>query len=273
MAKIIFYNTAVEEKVNRFMESLINDGERREEQFITFEMLSARTGITTESKSSAVVSAIISVITMVNANIFVPFIERIEDDIVTYVNDNKDNMVPIDFFYINSEGCDDSTTIELKDDEEIRYTMFVPKTVSVLYVATLDRIEKSVQNISPKSRFMFDMPRIKELAKIDDDTRIALAFPQITASSSLEFTKILEDALKTNPVDVIIFEEDENGLDFFLKMVKNAAPNIDQHKYYIDTPAYKIEEVEDENEEEGDIEPGSEEEAPTVEAEVVSEES
>lgn len=273
MAKIIFYNTAIEEKVNKFMASL-NDGERREEQFITFEMLSARTGITAESKASSVVSAIISVITMVNANIFVPFIEYIEDEIVTYVTNNKDSMAPIEFFYINAKGSDDSTTIELKDDEEIRYTMFVPKTVSVLYVSTLDRIEKSVQNISPKSRFMFDMPRIKELAKIDDDTRIALAFPQITASSSLEFTKILEDALKINPVDVIIFEEDENGLDFFLKMVKNAAPNIDQHKYYIDTPAYKIEEAEDENDvEEGDIEPASEEEAPTVEAEVVSEES
>ena len=270
MAKIIFYNTAIEEKVNKFMESL-NDGERREEQFITFDMLSARTGITVESKTSSVVSAIISVITMVNANIFVPFIEHIEDDIVTYVTNNKDSMAPIEFFYINANGCDGSTTIELDDDEEIKYTIFVPKTVSILYVSTLNRIEKAVQNISPKSRFMFDMPRIKELAKIDDDIRIALAFPQITASSSLEFTKILEDALKTNPVDVIIFEEDENGLDFFLGMIRNAAANF-EHKYYIDTPAYKIEEVEDENEEEN-VEPGSEEDEvipPTVDAEVVS---
>jgi hypothetical protein len=275
MAKIIFYNTAIEEKVNKFMASL-NDGERREEQFITFDMLSARTGITAESKSSAVVSAIISVITMVNANIFVPFIEYIEDEIVTYVTNNKDSMAPIEFFYINEKGSDDSTTIELNDDEEIRYTMFVPKTVSVLYVSTLNRIEKAVQNISPKSRFMFDMPRIKEIAKIDDDTRIALAFPQITASSSLEFTKILEDALKINPVDAIIFEEDENGLDFFLRMVRNAVPNM-EHRYYIDTPAYKIEEVaEDENDVEENVEPGSEEDEvipPTVEAEVVSEES
>ncbi len=271
MAKIIFYNTTLEEKVNKFMESL-NDGERREEQFITFNMLSARTGITTESKASSVVSAIISVITMVNANIFVPFIEYIEDEIVTYVTNNKDSMAPIELFYINAKGSDDSTTIELKDDEELRYTMFVPKTVSILYVSTLNRIEKAVQNISPKSRFMFDMPRIKELAKIDDDTRIALAFPQITASSSLEFTKILEDALKTNPVDIVIFEEDENGLDFFLRMIKDIALHMEQ-RYYIDTPAYKIEEVEDENKEEGDIEPGSEEDEeipPTVDAEVVS---
>ena len=275
MAKIIFYNTTIEEKVNKFMASL-NDGERREEQFITFDMLSARTGITVESKASSVVSAIISVITMVNANIFVPFIEYIEDEIVTYVTNNKDSMAPIEFFYINAKGSDDSITIELKADEEIRYTMFVPKTVSVLYVSTINSIEKSVQNISPKSRFMFDMPRIKEIAKIDDDTRIALAFPQITASSSLEFTKILEDALKINPVDVIIFEEDKNGLDFFLRMIRNAAPNIEQSKYYIDTPAYTIEEVEDENEEEGDVEPASEEDEvipPTIEAEVVPEES
>lgn len=273
MAKIIFYNTSIEEKVNKFMASL-NDGERREEQFITFDMLSARTGITTESKASSVVSAIISVITMVNANIFVPFIEYIEDEIVTYVTNNKDSMAPIDLFYINSKGCDNSTTIELKDDEELRYTMFVPKTVSVLYVSTLNRIEKNVQNITAKSRFMFDMPRIKEIAKIDDDTRIALAFPQITASSSLEFTKILEDALKINPVDIIIFEEDENGLDFFLSIIREAAKNL-VNKYYIDTPAYKIEEAEDENNVEENVEPGSEEDEvpPTVEAEVVSEES
>ncbi len=274
MAKIIFYNTAIEEKVNKFMESL-NDGERREEQFITFGMLSARTGITTESKASSVVSAIISVITMVNANIFVPFIEYIEDEIVTYVTNNKDSIAPIEFFYINAKGSDDSTTIELNDEEEIRYTMFVPKTVSVLYVSTINSIEKTVQNISPKSRIIFDMPRIKELAKIDDDTRIALAFPQITSSSSLEFTKILEDALKINPVDIIIFEEDENGLDFFLRMVRNAVPNM-EHRYYIDTPAYKIEETEeDENDVEENIEEANEEDdaTPTVDAEVVSEES
>ena len=272
MAKIIFYNTTDEEKVNKFMESL-NDGERREEQFITFGMLSARTGITAESKSASVVSAIISVITMVNANIFVPFTEHIEDEIVTYVNTNKDSMAPIEFFYINEKGWKDSTNIELSKDEDIRYTMFVPKTVSILYLSTINSIEKTVQDITPtKSRFVFDMPRIKELTKIDDDTRIALAFPQITAASSLEFTKILEDALKINPVDIIIFEEDEHGLDFFLRMVRNAVPNM-EHKYYIDTPAYTVEETENENDVEENIEEVGDEETPTVEAEVVSEES
>ena len=272
MAKIIFYNTTDEEKVNKFIESL-NEGERREEQFITFGMLSARTGITAESKSASVVSAIISVITMVNANIFVPFTEHIEDEIVTYVNTNKDSMAPIEFFYINEKGWKDSTNIELSKDEDIRYTMFVPKTVSILYLSTINSIEKTVQDITPtKSRFVFDMPRIKELTKIDDDTRIALAFPQITAASSLEFTKILEDALKINPVDIIIFEEDEHGLDFFLRMVRNAVPNM-EHKYYIDTPAYTVEETEDENDIEENIEEVVEETTPTVEAEVVSEES
>ena len=270
MAKIIFYNTAVEEKVNKFMNSLFNDDEHREEQFITLDMISGRTGITTESKSSAVVSAIISVITMVNANIFVPFIERIEDDIVTYVNDNKDNMAPIDFFYINSEGCDDSTTIELKDDEELRYTMFVPKTVTVLYVSTIERIEKTVQNISSNSRFIFDMPRIKELASIEDDARIALAFPQITASSALEFTQILNDALKVNPVDIVIFEESESENDAFIDMVREASKNI-PHRYYIETSAYKIEVVDEENEEENIGSSNEEETIPSVEAEEVKE--
>lgn len=264
MTKIIFYNPNLEEKVNKFIDSLNQPIDPKKEQFITFDMISARTGITIESETSSIVSAIISVISMVNANIFVPFIERIEKDIITYVNRNKDNINPIDFFYINSEGFKDSINIELTEDKELEYTMFVPKIVSILYIAPTSRIEKEIMQLTPNSRFVFDIARIKEEAKIEDDTRIAMAFPQIAVSSTITFCKVLEDTLRVNPVDLIIYDHegvdhDDVLMDMIYKYISNS--NFIS-RIHLDTKAYSIEEFEQ-------AESLNDDDSPTITAEVI----
>lgn len=87
MSKIIFYK-GLGTQITEFMESIKNDSEKAN-QFITFNMMKDQTKITLDSTPEEIVSSLVTITTLINVTVFVPWMSIIRGSLKKYIDANK----------------------------------------------------------------------------------------------------------------------------------------------------------------------------------------
>lgn len=266
MSRVIFYTSDLQESVDKFMESIQADQEKAK-RFITFDQMSLRTKVTLESPAEVVVSSIITFASLINdIFIFVPWMSLIRGSLKETID--ASNVSDVTYSMITTSESRSSITLlsgetennilVVPDNTELQYEMFVPTVKKILYLLKTSQVEELLSTVKPNAEIKFnDVNKLRVACELDDSITIAVSIPQLQVGTWIEMSKMLENALINDPVDVIYCETDDVN-DFFMQMVCKSAPNI-QVKF--GTRAFELVETPE----------NAEEEIPSVEAEVVNE--
>lgn len=284
MAKIIFYEENAAKLVEDFMNKIRANGARKA-NFIDAKAIEERTKISITDKSTTIATTLTSIAGLIN-DLFILYPcsgtgtvlpamtdtrvkeENIENVFVAVLRLAEENMDNIDGMeYID---LDPSTT-------EITENTFIPDIKKILYLMTSERAGELVKNATQNSAIRItDVAELASHFKYDESVRVSIAIPQLSTGSWIDFFDTLELVLDKEPIDAVYIECPPKKRDYFLRSMVDILErnfNSNQLTYAQNEKSY-VEVVE--REPENTVEPGSEEDEvipPTVEAEVVSEES
>lgn len=188
-------------------------------------------------------------------------IENVSVAIMCFKEENKDAIDGMEYIYL-----DPSTT-------EISETTIIPDVKKILYLMTSERATELVKGATQNSAIRItDVAELASHFKYDESVRVSIAIPQLSTGSWIDFFGTLELILDKEPIDSVYIECPPKKRDYFLRSMVDILErnfNSNQLTYTQNEKSYvEVVEREPENAEE----PAAEE-APTIDAEVVSEES
>lgn len=283
MAKIVFYEDNTKALVEGFMKKVHDPsvpGIPDKAPFIDSTDIETRTKISTVDKMSTISTTLTSIGALIqdliilypigiNTPLPVMVLNRIKQEqiedvsvaIMCFKEENKDAIDGMEYIYL-----DPSTT-------EISETTIIPDVKKILYLMTSERAMELVKSATPNSTIRItDVARLAWHFKYDDTVRVSIAIPQLSTGSWVDFFGTLELILDKEPIDAVYIECPPKKRDYFLRSMVDILErnfNSNQLTYAQNEKSYvKVVERKPENTEE----PAAEK-APTVEAEVVSEES
>lgn len=229
MSKIIFYK-GLGTQITEFMESIKNDSEKAN-QFITFNMMKDQTKITLDSTPEEIVSSLVTITTLINVTVFVPWMSIIRGSLKKYIDANK---IDLAYEIWEIEGTDspithlsgetDNTYRSFPEDHNITIDDIVPKVETVLYIMPAAVATEKIKSATQKSEFKIDAETLKERCEIDASARLGVSVPQLTVATWNEFFTMLEMAIDKQPVSKIYVEGNYNDEfcdedDFLVKSI------------------------------------------------------
>lgn len=229
MSKIIFYK-GLGTQITEFMESIKNDSEKAN-QFITFNMMKDQTKITLDSTPEEIVSSLVTITTLINVTVFVPWMSIIRGSLKKYIDANK---IDLAYEIWEIEGTDspithlsgetDSIYRSFPEDHNITIDDIVPKVETVLYIMPAAVATEKIKSANQKSEFKIDAETLKERCEIDASARLGVSVPQLTVATWNEFFAMLEMAIDKQPVSKIYVEGNYNDEfcdedDFLVKSI------------------------------------------------------
>lgn len=237
MSKVIFYK-GLESQVESFMDS-IKDDSTKANQFITFNMMMEQTKITLDSSVEEIISSLVTISSLINVTVFVPWMSMIRGSLKKYIDSNK-----IDLSYEVWEPEDDINIKHLSGETDeiyrtfptdytITYEDLVPKTETVLYLMPVRVATETLKNATQNSEFKIDVDTLRKLCNLDPKSRIGVSVPQLTVATWNEFFQMLEMAIASKqPVDKIYIEGnfneefiDRDEDDFFVTSIRRLNDN------------------------------------------------
>ncbi len=281
MAKVVFYEDNVTALVEGFMKKVHDPSVPdvpNKAAFLDSTDIETRTKISTEDNMKTISTTLTSIGALIqdliilypigiNTPLPAMVLNRIKEEqienvsvaIMCFKEENKDAIDDMDYIYL-----DPSTT-------EISETTIIPDVKKILYLMTSERATKLVKNATQNSAIRItDVAELASHFKYDETVRVSIAIPQLSAGSWIDFFDTLELILDKEPIDAVYIECPPKKRDYFLRsMVDILERNFNSNQLtYAQTEKSYVEVVE--REPENTEEPAAEE-APTVEAEVVSE--
>lgn len=229
MSKIIFYK-GLGTQITEFMESIKNDSEKAN-QFITFNMMKDQTKITLDSTPEEIVSSLVTITTLINVTVFVPWMSIIRGSLKKYIDANK---IDLAYEVWEIEGTDspithlsgetDNIYRSFPEDHNITIDDIVPKVETVLYIMPAAVATEKIKSATQKSEFKIDAETLKERCEIDASARLGVSVPQLTVATWNEFFTMLEMAIDKQPVSKIYVEGNYNDEfcdedDFLVKSI------------------------------------------------------
>lgn len=229
MSKIIFYK-GLGTQITEFMESIKNDSEKAN-QFITFNMMKDQTKITLDSTPEEIVSSLVTITTLINVTVFVPWMSIIRGSLKKYIDANK---IDLSYEVWEIEGTDspithlsgetDNIYRSFPEDHNITIDDIVPKIETVLYIMPAAVATEKIKSANQKSEFKIDAETLKERCEIDASARLGVSVPQLTVATWNEFFTMLEMAIDKQPVSKIYVEGNYNDEfcdedDFLVKSI------------------------------------------------------
>ena len=229
MSKIIFYK-GLGTQITEFMESIKNDSEKAN-QFITFNMMKDQTKITLDSTPEEIVSSLVTITTLINVTVFVPWMSIIRGSLKKYIDANK---IDLSYEVWEIEGTDspithlsgetDNIYRSFPEDHNITIDDIVPKIETVLYIMPAAVATEKIKSANQKSEFKIDAETLKEKCEIDASARLGVSIPQLTVATWNEFFTMLEMAIDKQPVSKIYVEGNYNDEfcdedDFLVKSI------------------------------------------------------
>lgn len=229
MSKIIFYK-GLGTQITEFMESIKNDSEKAN-QFITFNMMKDQTKITLDSTPEEIVSSLVTITTLINVTVFVPWMSIIRGSLKKYIDANK---IDLSYEVWEIEGTDspithlsgetDNIYRSFPEDHNITIDDIVPKIETVLYIMPAAVATEKIKSANQKSEFKIDAETLKEKCEIDASARLGVSVPQLTVATWNEFFTMLEMAIDKQPVSKIYVEGNYNDEfcdedDFLVKSI------------------------------------------------------
>lgn len=229
MSKIIFYK-GLGTQITEFMESIKNDSEKAN-QFITFNMMKDQTKITLDSTPEEIVSSLVTITTLINVTVFVPWMSIIRGSLKKYIDANK---IDLAYEVWEIEGTDspithlsgetDNIYRSFPEDHNITIDDIVPKVETVLYIMPAAVATEKIKSATQKSEFKIDAETLKERCEIDASARLGVSIPQLTVATWNEFFTMLEMAIDKQPVSKIYVEGNYNDEfcdedDFLVKSI------------------------------------------------------
>ena len=229
MSKIIFYK-GLGTQITEFMESIKNDSEKAN-QFITFNMMKDQTKITLDSTPEEIVSSLVTITTLINVTVFVPWMSIIRGSLKKYIDANKIDLVyeiweieGTDSPITHLSGETDNIYRSFPEDHNITIDDIVPKVETVLYIMPAAVATEKIKSATQKSEFKIDAETLKERCEIDASARLGVSVPQLTVATWNEFFTMLEMAIDKQPVNKIYVEGNYNDEfcdedDFLVKSI------------------------------------------------------
>lgn len=281
MAKIVFYEDNTAALVEGFMKKVHDPAVPdvpSKASFIDSTDIETRTKISTEDNMKTISTTLTSIgaliqdlIILYPIGINTPLpamvlnrineeqIENVSVAIMCFKEENKDAIDGMEYIYL-----DPSTT-------EISETTIIPDVKKILYLMTSERATELVKGATQNSAIRItDVAELASHFKYDESVRVSIAIPQLSTGSWIDFFGTLELILDKEPIDSVYIECPPKKRDYFLRSMVDILErnfNSNQLTYAQNEKSYvEVVEREPENTEE----PAAEE-APTVEAEVVSE--
>lgn len=281
MAKIVFYEDNTAALVEGFMKKVHDPAVPdvpSKASFIDSTDIETRTKISTEDNMKTISTTLTSIgaliqdlIILYPIGINTPLpamvlnrineeqIENVSVAIMCFKEENKDAIDGMEYVYL-----DPSTT-------EISETTIIPDVKKILYLMTSERASELVKGATQNSAIRItDVAELASHFKYDESVRVSIAIPQLSTGSWIDFFGTLELILDKEPIDSVYIECPLKKRDYFLRSMVDILErnfNSNQLTYEQNEKSYvEVVEREPENTEE----PAAEE-APTVEAEVVSE--
>lgn len=281
MAKIVFYEDNTAALVEGFMKKVHDPAVPdvpSKASFIDSTDIETRTKISTEDNMKTISTTLTSIgaliqdlIILYPIGINTPLpamvlnrineeqIENVSVAIMCFKEENKDAIDGMEYVYL-----DPSTT-------EISETTIIPDVKKILYLMTSERASELVKGATQNSAIRItDVAELASHFKYDESVRVSIAIPQLSTGSWIDFFGTLELILDKEPIDSVYIECPPKKRDYFLRSMVDILErnfNSNQLTYAQNEKSYvEVVEREPENTEE----PAAEE-APTVEAEVVSE--
>ena len=275
MAKIIFYEEEVAKLVEDFMNKIRANGARKA-NFIDAKAIEERTKISITDKSTTIATTLTSIAGLIN-DLFILYpcsgtgtvlpamtdtrvkeenIENVSVSILRLTEENMDNIDGMEYI-----DLDPATT-------EITENTFIPDIKRILYLMTSERAGELVKNATQNSAIhITDVAELASHFDYEDSVRVSIAIPQLSTGSWIDFFDTLELVLEKEPIDSVYIECPQDERDYFLRSMVDLLERsfVDGAIKYAQNEKSYIEVVEH-NEEE----PAAEEEAPTVDAEEVS---
>ena len=277
MAKIVFYDDNVANLVEDFMKKVHDPevpGVPDKAAFLDSKDIETRTKISTEEKTSVIATTLTSIAAliqdliilypigsntplpaMVNTRIKEENIEGVTVAIMAFKEENADAIDGMEYI-----DLDPKTT-------EISEKTFLPDVKKILYLMTSKHATELVKDATQNSVIRItDVAELASHFKYDESVRVSIAIPQLSTGSWSDFFSTLELVLDKEPIDAVYIECPLKKRDYFLRSMVDILErnfNSNQLTYAQNEKSY-VEVIEREPE-------NTEEEAPTVEAEVVSE--
>ena len=281
MAKIVFYEDNTATLVEGFMKKVHDPsvpGVPDKAAFLDSTDIETRTKISTEDNMKTISTTLTSIGALIqdliilypiglNTPLPAMVLNRINEEqienvsvaILCFKEENKDVIDGMEYIYL-----DPSTT-------EISETTIIPDVKKILYLMTSERATELVKNATQNSAIRItDVAELASHFKYDESVRVSIAIPQLSTGSWIDFFDTLELILEKEPIDSVYIECPLKERDYFLRsMVDILERNFNSNQLtYAQYEKSYVEVVE--REPENTEEPAAEE-APTVEAEVVSE--
>lgn len=283
MAKIVFYEDNTAALVEGFMKKVHDPAVPdvpSKASFIDSTDIETRTKISTEDKMTTISTTLTSIGALIQDLIILypigintplpamvlnrineEHIENVSVAIMCFKEENKDAIDGMEYIYL-----DPSTT-------EISETTIIPDVKKILYLMTSERATELVKGATQNSAIRItDVTELASHFKYDESVRVSIAIPQLSTGSWIDFFGTLELILDKEPIDSVYIECPPKKRDYFLRSMVDILErnfNSNQLTYAQNEKSYvEVVEREPENTEE----PAAEE-VPTVDAEVVSEES
>lgn len=211
MSQIIFYTNELEEAVNNFMTS-IQDDQDKARRFITFDTMAQRTKVTLESSASEIVSSMVTLASVIEVNIFVPWMSLIRGSLKEYIENNNVENVSYRIAIPEGEETPKLLSGETKEKHIIiipgggmDYTMFFPEAAKVLYLLPVSAAEELLKTATENTRVSVDLDTLK--AKTDITTeQVAISIPQLSTVSWVDLFKYLENDIKNETMEVVYVE-------------------------------------------------------------------
>jgi len=277
MAKIVFYEDNTAALVEDFMKKVHDPevpGVPDKAAFLDSKDIETRTKISTEEKSYVIATTLTSIAAliqdlvilypigsntplpaMVNTRIKEENIEGVTVAIMAFKEENADAIDGMEYI-----DLDPKTT-------EISEKTFLPDVKKILYLMTSKHATELVKDATQNSVIRItDVAELASHFKYDESVRVSIAIPQLSTGSWSDFFSTLELVLDKEPIDAVYIECPLKKRDYFLRSMVDILErnfNSNQLTYAQNEKSY-VEVIEREPE-------NTEEEAPTVEAEVVSE--
>ena len=278
MAKIVFYEDNTAALVEDFMKKVHDPavpGVPDKAAFLDSKDIETRTKISaTEDKMSTIATTLTSIgaliqdlvilypigintplPAMVDNRIKEEQIENVSVAIMRFKEENMDAINDMEYIYL------DPSTAEISE------TTFIPDVKKILYLMTSEHATELVKDATQNSVIRItDVAELASHFKYDESVRVSIAIPQLSTGSWSDFFSTLELVLDKEPIDAVYIECPIKERDYFLRSMVDILErnfNSNQLTYAQNEKSY-VEVVEREPE-------NTEEEAPTVEAEVVSE--
>lgn len=281
MAKIVFYEDNTTALVEGFMKKVHDPsvpGAPGKAPFLDSKDIETRTKISTEDNMKTIATTLTSIGALIqdlvilypigiNTPLPAMVLNRINEEqienvsvaILCFKEENKDAIDGMEYI-----DLDPSTT-------EISETTFLPDVKKILYLMTSARAGELVKNATQNSAIRItDVAELASHFKYDESVRVSIAIPQLSTGSWIDFFDALELVLDKEPIDAVYIECPPKKRDYFLRSMVDILErnfNSNQLTYAQNEKSY-VEVVE--REPETTEEPAAEE-APTVDAEVVSE--